>query len=64
MLGRAHNCKETINRRCPAYQIKIPPKKQGVLDKSFLFDTVRHISRNYYFHCFGFALVESDASGV
>jgi len=34
---------EIINRWCPAYVMK-NPKKQVTLDRSFLFDTARHIS--------------------
>jgi len=31
------------SRQCPTYEIK-SPLKQGAVDKSFLIDTVRHIS--------------------
>ena len=37
---------ETINRQCPAYEIK-SPLKQGEMDRFFLLDTVRHISRSF-----------------
>jgi len=31
------------SNRCPVYEIKTPIK-QGAMDRSFLLDTVRHIS--------------------
>jgi len=37
-LGMIHGCKliaETINRQCPAYEIK-SPLKQGEMDRFFL----------------------------
>ena len=46
-LGMIHNfqCIADIeSRQCPAYEMK-NPLKQGAMDRSFLLDTVRHISR-------------------
>jgi hypothetical protein len=45
-LGIIHDCKciaETINRKYSAYEIKTT-RKRGAVDRSFLLDTVRHIS--------------------
>jgi hypothetical protein len=47
ILGMVHDCKEIAGLyswRYTAYKMK-NPLKQGAMDRSFLLETVRHISR-------------------
>jgi len=38
---------DLYSRQSPAYELKTPLKKQGAMDRPFLLDTVRHISRHH-----------------